>query len=168
MSQRAIREYDAKRLFAQVSGRTYTGFLLTHEAEIDPLTQQLEDAAFSSWVVKPDQLFGKRGKYGLVGVDLAPAEVVKWIKHHRHEQVTIGDRQGLLDTFLVEPFVPHQEEYYIAFETKRTTDRILFSSQGGMEIEEQRESITSVDISVLEDLQEHHLDEITQDLSSSV
>jgi succinyl-CoA synthetase beta subunit len=30
--------------------------------------------------VKPDQLFGKRGKHGLLGIDLTVDEVIAWIK----------------------------------------------------------------------------------------
>ncbi|RQW79133.1 MAG: hypothetical protein EHM14_09675, partial [Methanothrix sp.] len=68
MAQRGIREYDAKRLLARflpeyLSEFSYKGDL----ALIGPDTDIEELAAANPWlkegrlVVKPDQLFGKRG-----------------------------------------------------------------------------------------------------------
>ena len=43
---------------------------------------------------------------------------------------------GLLDHFLVEPFVPHKptDEYYIAIIANRDGDEILFYHQGGVDV----------------------------------
>ncbi len=43
--------------------------------------------------------------------------------------MTIAGKTDTLDTFLVEPFVAHDAEYYLAFATEKTHDVILFSHQ---------------------------------------
>ncbi len=76
MAQRGIREYDAKRLLARylpeyLHDFSYKGDL----ALVGPETDLEELATANPWlkttrlVVKPDQLFGKRGKHGLVLLD---------------------------------------------------------------------------------------------------
>jgi succinyl-CoA synthetase beta subunit len=72
-------------------------------------------------------LFGKRGKYGLVGVKLDAQGVKDRLLAHRGEQRTINGVTDVLDTFLIEPFVPHEAEYYISLSTERDADLIRFS-----------------------------------------
>lgn len=68
MAQVAIREYDAKMMFAQYTGIPYSGFFVESAQDLEHF--QNSPHSTSSFVIKPDQLFGKRGKYGLVGVNL--------------------------------------------------------------------------------------------------
>ena len=63
MAQIAIREYDAKRMFAEYSSSSYTGYLVESEEDIISFSKNTID---TRWAIKPDQLFGKRGKYGLL------------------------------------------------------------------------------------------------------
>ena len=61
--------------------------LLHIEWSLPPFDIQLQPHALgwlkdSKLVVKPDQLFGKRGKYGLVGLNLDLNNVKKWIKEN--------------------------------------------------------------------------------------
>ena len=42
---------------------------------------------------------------------------------------------GPVNTFIVEPFVPHDAEYYLSVQSKRLGDDISFSEAGGVEIE---------------------------------
>lgn len=77
MAQIAIREYDAKRMFASFQKTIYGGHLIESEIDLD-IFDKLELDSTKKWVIKPDQLFGKRGKYGLLGVKLDNANIRKW------------------------------------------------------------------------------------------
>jgi succinyl-CoA synthetase beta subunit len=187
MAQRAIREYDAKRMFANFSSSEYRGYLIESEGDIDAFGQK-ETATISgsppyrgsergysedippslllrsnsspksgeletykgrnnqTFVIKPDQLFGKRGKYGLLGVNLDIAHIRKWWSEHNQKKTTIGRQEGLLTTFLIEPFVSHTSEYYVAIKTERDHDVIYFSTAGGIEVEENWESVQEMRI----------------------
>lgn len=54
MAQISIREYDAKRLFADATETNYTGTLIAKESDFDTLDTN------KKYIIKPDQLFGKR------------------------------------------------------------------------------------------------------------
>jgi ATP-citrate lyase beta-subunit len=146
MAQLAIREYDAKRMFAQFSSSEYSGYLIESEEDIDRFAQHSNTPTLqhSPFVIKPDQLFGKRGKYGLIGVNLTIADIRKWWSEHNQQTTTIGKQEGLLTTFLIEPFVPHAEEYYIAIKTERDHDVIYFSTAGGIEVEENWDTVQEI------------------------
>lgn len=47
-----------------------------------------------------------------------------------------GNVSGVLKTFIVEPFVPHQpaDEYYVCIHSEREGDEILFYHEGGVDI----------------------------------
>lgn len=83
-------------------------------------------------VAKPDQLFGKRGKNNLLYIDKSFAEVKAWIGERMNRTATIegasGKTMGVLTHFLIEPSVPHDVEYYLAFTSKRDVDTIHFST----------------------------------------
>ncbi len=53
-----------------------------------------------------------------------------------NKPVTVGTVTGILDHFIVEPFVPHNEndEYYLAILSQRDGDQILFHHQGGINV----------------------------------
>lgn len=53
-----------------------------------------------------------------------------------HDQVTMGGCKGPITTFIVEPFIPHNEEYYLNIVSERLGCSISFSECGGIEIEE--------------------------------
>jgi ATP-citrate lyase beta-subunit len=105
-------------------------------------------------VAKPDQLFGKRGKNNLLAVDKTFDEVKAWIGERMNKEVTIeqttGKTTGVLTHFMIEPFVPHEVEYYLAFTAHRDHDTIHFSTQGGINVEEAWDSVVHIDVPVLE------------------
>jgi ATP-citrate lyase beta-subunit len=145
MAQRAIREYDAKRMFAEFSSSVYPGYLIESEEDIHAFEKK-EAHSLLNWVIKPDQLFGKRGKYGLIGVSLTIADIRKWWNEHDQKKTTIGKQEWFLTTFLIEPFVSHREEYYVAIKTERDHDVIYFSTAWGIEVEEHWESVAEMRI----------------------
>lgn len=143
MAQIAIREYDAKWMFAEYSSFSYLWYLIEWEEDI---SQFSENATHSHWVIKPDQLFGKRWKYGLLWVNLNNANICKWWKERFQKEFTIGKQVGKLTTFLIEPFVPHSEEYYVAIKTERDHDIIYFSRAWGIDVEDNWDQVQSVNI----------------------
>jgi len=76
-------------------------------------------------VVKPDQLIKRRGKLGLIKVDASLAEVKEWLSQKMGDVIQaskqiyqhvndilllqIGAAVGKLSTFIVEPFLPHDQ-----------------------------------------------------------
>ena len=69
-------------------------------------------------VVKPDQLIKRRGKAGLLAINKSWPEVVSWIKERMNKECKVEVVTGILDHFIVEPFVPHaqSDEYYICLQ----------------------------------------------------
>ncbi|MBP7884824.1 hypothetical protein KAZ93_01380 [Patescibacteria group bacterium] len=148
MSQVAIREYDAKTLFADYTQTSYDGHLIditNKSREQDFLASAIAQSG-KSLVVKPDMLFGKRGKYGLVGVKLTPEQVVTRVREKSSSPTTIKEKTAILSIFLVEYFVPHTAEYYIAIKTDRDHDTLMRSETGGMDVEDNRDSVKTLNI----------------------
>lgn len=125
MAQVSIREYDAKKMLSDYTSIPYSGVLIREEKDFEKLEKNSE----KRYIIKPDQLFGKRGKYGLVGVNLDTEGLKKWWQEKNNTTVTIGKKSGILDTFLIEDFVPHTDEYYVAIKTERTGDVLYFSDK---------------------------------------
>ena len=163
MAQKGIREYDAKRMLAAAVDTLSDGalkfedrlVLVTPDTKLEALAGEHPWLADTPLVCKPDQLFGKRGKNNLLYVNKHLDEVVAWIRERMNRTVTIqqttGETTGTLTHFLIEPFVPHQEEYYLAFTTGNDKDTIHFSTKGGVDIEEVWESVTTIDVPILTD-----------------
>ncbi|KAJ7423389.1 ATP-citrate synthase [Pitangus sulphuratus] len=87
-------------------------------------------------VVKPDQLIKRRGKLGLVGINLTLDQVKAWLKQRLGQETTIGNAKGILKNFLIEPFVPHkqEEEFYVCIYAAREGDYVLFHHEGGVDV----------------------------------
>lgn len=74
MAQRGIREYDAKKMLAKYwidyvsKDFSYPGkvALVDPETNMDALAKKHPWLKKEKLVIKPDQLFGKRGKHGLI------------------------------------------------------------------------------------------------------
>jgi succinyl-CoA synthetase beta subunit len=103
-------------------------------------------------VAKPDQLFGKRGKHGLLYVNKNLAEVKEWIGARMNVQTDVGKISDTLTHFLIEPFVPHDEEYYVAIKSTVTGDVVYFSTQGGMDIESVWDTVVEINVAVDENI----------------
>ena len=70
----------------------------------------------SKLVVKPDMLFGKRGKHDLVGLNLDTNGVERFIKERMGKVIDMDGCVGGINTFVVEPFVPHDQEFYLCIQ----------------------------------------------------
>jgi ATP citrate (pro-S)-lyase len=77
-----------------------------------------KDARF---VAKPDQLIKRRGKSGLLALNKTWDEARDWIAARAKKVQRVETVDGVLRTFLVEPFVPHpaNTEYYICIQSVR-------------------------------------------------
>lgn len=160
MAQKGIREYDAKRMIANALPKfsdnkiKFKGkqVLIGPDSDWEKIEKDNPWVKKEKLVAKPDQLFGKRGKNNLLYVNKSWAEVQKWIKEKMNKKVkiiqTTGETSGVLTHFLVEKFVPHDDEYYIAITTHREKDTIHFSTNGGVDIEEAWDSVVELDIPI--------------------
>jgi ATP-citrate lyase beta-subunit len=159
MAQRGIREYDAKRLFARYLPDYLEDFSYKGEiALVGPDTDLEALAKVNPWlkakklVIKPDQLFGKRGKHGLVLLDATWDQAVSYFRKNIGVEVTVGSIEGRLTYFLIEPFVSHKEELYVAISSDYDGDNIYFSPQGGISVEENWDKVVQIHVGILKDI----------------
>ncbi len=164
MAKQAIREFDAKRMLARGLAETSGGrfsvdprlVLVSADTDLDGLAQAHPWLEATKLVVKPDQLFGKRGKNNLLCLNASLEDAKRWISERLGREITItqttGQTTGRLTHFLVEPFVPHGREYYLGITTAREHDSIYFSTQGGVDIEEAWSSVVETRVGVLDDI----------------
>ena len=156
MAQKAIREYDAKKILQERWGEyfgetvVYAGKAVRVTPETDWNRLQAENGWLQSGrlAVKPDQLIGKRGKNGLILLDADFEAVKKWVLERMNKPVTIGQVTGILRQFIIEPFLPQKVEYYLAIKSDRAADTIYFSPSGGVDIEENWEKVVSIPVPV--------------------
>jgi ATP-citrate lyase beta-subunit len=162
MAQKAIREFDAKFILAKHWDRYFPNFTYANESVIVKNGAELKESANkNTWlkdrtlVAKPDMLFGKRGKNGLVLFkdqnpgDVSLEKAASWVDDKSSSQQEVyfsfdGDTPtgnpsvDMLTHFIVEPFTPHKqaEEYYVSATCVGDDDVIYMSAEGGMEVEE--------------------------------
>lgn len=164
MAQKAIREHTAKRLFATNWQQYFPNFkydfkcALVHSGhDLQKQAEELSWLKSESLVVKPDMLFGKRGLNKLVFLqDKSPGDVrldmaAKWIDSNtQKEKVLICGTKGLLNTFIVEPFVKNlsKQEYYIACTTGASCDLLYVSAFGGIHVEDNWDKVNEIAIPI--------------------
>ncbi|CAG8812976.1 3016_t:CDS:2, partial [Dentiscutata erythropus] len=63
-------------------------------------------------------------------------QVKEWIIERAGKEIKVDNVNGVLKSFLVEPFIPHPShtEYYININSVRDGDYILFTHEGGIEV----------------------------------
>lgn len=170
MAQKAIREFDAKSILAKHWDKYFPGFSYAYETIMvqngSELTKAAKEKAWlkeKALVAKPDMLFGKRGKNGLVLFrdskpgDVSLAKAVSWIDEKSSQKQSVsfsfeGDtptgepKVDMLTHFIVEPFTPHsqEEEYYISATCVGDDDVLYMSAEGGMEVEENWDKVVEV------------------------
>ncbi|MBA0563211.1 hypothetical protein Golob_008207 [Gossypium lobatum] len=150
MARKKIREYDSKSLLKQHFKRFSAYDLPIKSAQVTESTDFNELVEKEPWllsqklVVKPDMLFGKRGKSGLVGLNLDFAQVTAFVKERLGKEVEMSGCRGPVTTFIVEPFIPHNEEYYLNIVSERLGCSISFSECGGIEIEENWDKVKTI------------------------
>ena len=145
----------AKKLIASELPKYYPQFEYHNKiAIIEPATDIDQVIAENSWmitdklVVKPDQLFGKRGKANLILLDADSKQMKEFCKNNIGRVRVISGIEGEITRLLVEPFIPHEKEYYVSFTTERDYDLIHFSFEGGIFVEENWDKVMHIPIPV--------------------
>jgi ATP citrate (pro-S)-lyase len=129
MSAKAIREYHGKKLVSRWLPSYSDSVKFNIEdrvVSVGPDTSLEKIAIDNPWltngklVVKPDQLIKRRGKAGLLGINKTWPEVVQWINERMNKEQKVEVVTGILNNFIIEPFVPHaqSDEYYICLQVK--------------------------------------------------
>ena len=120
MARAILSEHKAKTLLC---GTHYTGWVVDSGASL-PKT-----GAHKKFIVKVDHGVKKRFKQGLVALDVNKKETEAWI--------TKIARKGYT-RFLVEPHFAHddKEEQFISFERMRDGWQVIFSTDGGVAVED--------------------------------
>ena len=144
MAQKAIREAHGKKMLSRLLKNYSDGKYGVEDAfvgvgpetNLDTLTEEYPWLSSARLVVKPDQLIKRRGKSNLLILDASWDEARHWISEMMNKEVTVGNVTGILDHFIIEPFIPHAEEdeYYVAITSVREGDNILFHHQGGINV----------------------------------
>jgi len=157
MAQRGIREYHGKKMLARHLGEYLSGGI-GYDGKIvlvDETTDWKQLRTDNPWlgsmplVAKPDQLFGKRGKHGLVLVNKNFDETKAWVMERMGKTTKVGETTGTLTHFLIEPCVAHEAEYYVAIKSTAEGDVIYFSLEGGINVEENWEKVVQIPVPVL-------------------
>ncbi|KAK3041818.1 hypothetical protein RJ639_000334, partial [Escallonia herrerae] len=117
---------------------------VTESTDFNELVEREPWLSSSKLVVKPDMLFGKRGKSGLVALNLDLAQVAVFVKERLGKEVEMGGCKGPITTFIVEPFIPHNEEFYLNIVSDRLGSSISFSECGGIDIEENWDKVKTM------------------------
>ena len=159
MAQKSIYEIDAKKILAKELPKYYPNFnyhnkllIVDSNTDFDKVTSENPWLKTDKMVVKPDQLFGKRGKANLILLDANYEQVKNFCKSNLNKVFEIGSIRGELNRLLVEPFIPHEKEYYISITTERNNDVIHFSFEGGIFVEENWEKVIHIPIPVVTDI----------------
>lgn len=127
MARVKLSEFRAKSLLTS----DYTGASIRLEniqASIDSLD---EDTAY---IIKVDQGVKKRGKQGLIRLSVPKQGVSKAVQELSEKGFS---------RFIAEPMLPHDdnEERYVSFEKTRDGITIHYSEHGGIDIEDNPESV---------------------------
>ncbi|MBI2573073.1 ATPase [Candidatus Woesearchaeota archaeon] len=153
MARRKIREFDAKRIITQQLKHSapncnisWKAALITPETNLNSLIKEHSWLTNTQLVIKPDQLFGKRAKYGLVLVNANWQQVLTYLEKYQNQPFKINNITDNLTHFIIEPFVPHKEEFYLSFTSERNNDLIYFYDQGGYEIEDRWDKVTKIEV----------------------
>lgn len=111
----------------------YQGVSL-HLKNLDTDIEKLSKEA--SYIIKVDQGIKKRGKQGLIRLNVSKQDAESAV----NELAEKGFSQ-----FIAEPMLPHEdsEEHYLSFERTRDGILISYSPNGGVDIEDNPESITT-------------------------
>ncbi|GMT32112.1 hypothetical protein PFISCL1PPCAC_23409, partial [Pristionchus fissidentatus] len=156
MSAKAVSELSGKELLYRHLGHlqyvaTPSALRLTERDDFDATSRKCDWlASGEKGVFKPDQLIKRRGKHGLV--HLGAYDELKAAFHKRRgETIQIGKTTGRLYSFIVEPFVAHEDrdELYVAIFSGREADVILFYEQGGVDIGDVDAKARRIEIPVL-------------------
>ena len=123
MARRKIREYDAKRMLSRNLPIKLRCIQIDESTDWKELEKENPWLTEEKLVVKPDMLFGKRGKNNLVLLNANLHQAQKFVNEFRGQDIDVGGAKGRLTHFILEPFIPHQEEYYLSIVSTRKVEK---------------------------------------------
>ena len=137
MARVKLSEYRAKRIL--VDG--YLGYSLKFES----LKQDLAQVPDGKYVLKVDQGIKKRGKQGLVAVNIGVGEIA--------EYANAWSEKGF-NRYILEPLYPHEQEQekYFAIQRNRDGLSISFSEFGGVDVEDNSDKIQTYTSNQIDEL----------------
>ncbi|BAM78923.1 ATP citrate lyase [Cyanidioschyzon merolae strain 10D] len=167
MAWKKIREYDAKRLLSHHMGRRLRAVQVQANRSLVESLPEQPWLASCQLVVKPDMLFGKRGKQNLVLLKADLEQAVDFAEDliKRRGEIEVQGVRGRITTCIVEPYLPHDVEYYLSIQSVRNGNVISFSCAGGMDVEENWDKLRTVQLGPTETLQERHFAELFTDVA---
>uniref|UniRef100_H2UUH3 ATP-citrate synthase n=1 Tax=Takifugu rubripes TaxID=31033 RepID=H2UUH3_TAKRU len=143
MSAKAISEQTGKEFLykyictsAAVQNR-FRYARVTAETDFDRLAKEHPWLLTERLVVKPDQLIKRRGKLGLVGVNLDLNGVRDWLKSRLMRETTVCYPPTPCLIFVSQPNAPSiniEEEFYVCIYATREGDFVLFHHEGGVDV----------------------------------
>jgi ATP citrate (pro-S)-lyase len=68
--------------------------------------------------------------------------VEEFVQERLGKVVEVSGTKGPVTHFIVEPFVPHDEEYYLSITSQRLGADVRFSDAGGVDIEEHWDKVS--------------------------
>lgn len=100
---------------------------------------------------------------GLITVNKNLEDVQKWILERMNKEQKVGNATGTLRNFIIEPFVPHQdeEEMYVCIYSHRHADTILFYHRGGVDIGDVDSKAVKLDVPIGEDLDRSNITKVS-------
>jgi len=159
LAQKNIYEYDAKMLLASQLPKYFPEFdfhnklaIIECDTDLNKLISENPWMETEKVVVKPDQLFGKRGKANLILLDANCDQMKQFCNDNLERVCMIGNVEGEITRLLAEPFIPHEKEYYVSITSERGGDVIHFSFEGGIFIEENWDKVTHIPIPIGTDI----------------
>ncbi|KAF6000575.1 ATP citrate lyase [Cyanidiococcus yangmingshanensis] len=166
MARKKIREYDAKRLLSHHLGRRLRAVQVTASRGLLQSVPEHPWLSTCRLVVKPDMLFGRRGKQNLVllDADLSKAAGFSEDLIHTRGDIEVQGIWGRVSTCIVEPYIPHENEFYLSIQSVRQGNLIGFSCAGGMNVEDNWDRLRTVLVSPAASLQEHQVEDLLVDL----
>ncbi len=126
MSRQKISEFSAKTILYPVFNLDFNGLAITKDTSASEITKHFGN---TNLVLKVDQGIKKRGKLGLVKINLSPTDIPKISAEQ--------SKQGWTN-FLVEPVYEHDAsaEQYLALERSRSGWSIIYNRNGGIDVED--------------------------------
>lgn len=128
MARVKLSEFRAKQILGEFLGKGYSGFPFDSEKDNEYTIEKSINTG-KSYVVKVDQGIKKRFKQGLVKLDLKTSKDIS-------NAISELKKQGY-KYFLVEEYLPHNEEDERYFALERASQGIIayFSKKGGIDVE---------------------------------
>ena len=148
MARVKLSEFVAKKLL----DADYGGVSIKAQDSMDAI-KALNST--KTYVVKVDQGVKKRGKQGLLDINVKPGDIKKSLNRLAKK----GYSQ-----FLIEPMLHHEQssERYVSFERTRDGIVVLYSEHGGVDVEEHSDAIKSysIDSAPLDSAWKEHVAEV--------